>query len=211
MPLEKLEKRIVEEGERKAHEIEEEGRRKAEAIIKEAEAKASQISSAADAEANREIERMAQEETENAKMQENELLLDARNKAIEKVMHRLRGMTVKRVKKLGYEKMINSAISEANMVSPSEALTLSISRNDAKLVKGFSGRIRYESVGNGVVLANRSGTVKITATVEGLFEKNRPEIETMLIEEAFSQKRSTPKTRRVTVKSAKAKARKRRR
>ncbi|MDE1855369.1 MAG: V-type ATP synthase subunit E [Candidatus Micrarchaeota archaeon] len=207
MPLEKLERQITEEGERKARAAEGEGRKQADAIISAAEARAAAIMEAASSEIAREAERMEQEERENVELQERSLMLEARNKAVEKVIPRLRSLTVKRVKKDGYAKLINRAIEEASRLIPQETLTLSISKSDAKLVKEFAGRIKHESVGNGVVIANRSGTMRLTATIEGLFEENRPEIETMLINEAFGRKRSAPAAKTAEKKRVTKKAR----
>lgn len=211
MPLEKLQKQIESEGERKASEIREEGMKQAEAIIKQAEAKASAIMQEAEAEIKRETDRMEQEEAENVELQKRGMLLEARNRAVERAMSKLRSLTVKRIRKFGYERLIGKAIDEASGLVPQESLTLSIGRGDAKLVKSFAGRIRQESVGNGVVLANRSGTVRVTATIEGLFEKNRQEIETLLIGEAFSEKRAAPirkaKAKKHTAKKARGRKR----
>lgn len=197
MPLERLEKHILEGAKSRADEIKGEARKQAERILAEARAKAKEIEAAAERSAREEIARREAEQDEGMDLQERAALLEARNKAMEATISRLRRLVVKKAGKKGLKRLINSAIDEAGRIAPQEGLTLVIGKKNSGLVNAFGGRIRYGAVGNGVELHNKSGSVRINATMEGLFEENRQEIETMLLEEAFPKRgRSARRTRK---------------
>ncbi|MDE1873970.1 MAG: V-type ATP synthase subunit E [Candidatus Micrarchaeota archaeon] len=189
MPLDRLEKRILEDAWSRADAIEDEAKREAARILATARAQAREKGSASERSAKEEIRRIEAEQEEGMELQERGALLDARDKAMEVALARLRKLVVKRVKKEGYKRLVERAIGEASAIAPEEELTLVIGRNEARFAKGFGGRIKYGSVGNGVELRNQNGSVRITATIDGLFEENRQEIETMLLREAFPKRR----------------------
>lgn len=189
MPLDRLEKRVLADASGRAQAIEAEAKTHAEKILAEARAQAKEIEAAADKKTIDEIARQEAEQLEGLELQERSMLLEARNKAMEGALARLKKLVIARIRKKGYERLISRAIEEAGNVAPQDELTLVIGKKEAKIVRSFAGRIKYGEVGNGVELRNRSGSVRITATIDGLFEENKQEIETMLLQAAFSGRR----------------------
>ncbi len=194
MPLDRLEKHILEDAESRASEIEGKGREAAAKTLDDARSKAKNIREAAEISTNAEISKMDAEQNESIELQERSALLEARNKAMQHAMVKLKALVIKRMKKAGYSRLIANAVHEARSIAPEGELTLMIGRKEAKQVRDFGGRIKYGNAGNGVELSNRSGSIRISATIDGLFEENRQEIETMLLEEAF--KAHVPAVRR---------------
>ena len=188
MPLDKLQKQILDDAKRKADEMRAEAEKRAAAILKEAEAMNKAEEDELEEELMTETARAQEERKANAELQERGVLLDARNKVVESLLPKVRSMAVKNVREKGYGTLINRAIQEASGVLPQQELTLTISKKDAGLVKRFGGKIKYGNVGNGVLLENSKGSVSVLVTIEKLFEKNRPEIETLLINEVFANK-----------------------
>lgn len=185
MPLDRLQKQIIEDAWRKADALRGDAQKQAESIVRHARAAAEDAGKGMDKELKQEFSRAEEEQRENAELQERGLMLDARSRLVESLMPRLKAMTVKRIKKEGYGRLINRAIEEAGKIAPQEELTLLIGRNDAKLVKSFGGRVKYGKVSNGVELRNKNGNVRVAATIEDMFDKSRPDIEALLVSDAF--------------------------
>ncbi len=181
MPLDRLQKQITDDARHKADALHEDAQKQAESIIRHAKAAVEEAGKGIDKELKQEFSRTEEEQRENAELQERSLMLDARGELVENLMPRLKAMAVKMIKKEGYGRLINRAIEEAGKIAPQEELTLFIGRNDAKLVKNFGGKIKYGNVGNGVELRNKNGSVRVAATIEGMFDKSRPEIEAKTI------------------------------
>jgi vacuolar-type H+-ATPase subunit E/Vma4 len=192
MSLDKLQKQILDDASRRAEEAQSAARKQASEIIQNAKDKAKEIESAKKKELAEEIARMEAEQTANAELQESGVLLDARNAVVESELPNVRSLAIRMIKEKGYGKLIAMAISEAEAIAPQEDLVLVVNKNDSVHVKNFKGKVTIGEVENGVEIHTKNGDVKIAATIDGLFERNRQEIEKALIEEAFSgRKRSS--------------------
>ncbi len=204
MSLDKLQKQIHDDATHRAEEVEGEARRLASGLLSEAKIKAKEIEETKRKELEEEIARLEAEQKANSELLEKNALLDARNHLVESLIPKLKSMTVKKAREKGYEALINDAIKEANEIAPQEDLILTINKNDAAYAKKFKGKINYGNVGNGVELQTKNGDIKITATIEGLFDKNRQMIETMLVEEAFPtlEKKLAPREKKMPIKKA---------
>ncbi len=196
MPLEKLEKRILADAWNRADAINEEARSQAEKILAGARSEVRKIESDAEKSATEDANRREAEQVEALELQERSAMLEARSKAIEGALSKLKTLVTRKVKKHEYSRLIAGAIDEAVRIAPQEELTLVISKSDAKLVKNFAGRIIYGSVGKGIELRNRNGSVRMVTTIDSLFEKNKQEIETMLLKEAFPKRKRMTASRR---------------
>lgn len=192
MPLDKLQKQILDDAKRKAEEIVSVAEKQAEAILKEARSQAEDAVKSGEEELNIESSRELEEQQENAELQKRALVLEARHKLLESLLPKLKSMVIKRVRADGYDKLLNTAIGEASSMLPQQELTLVIDKKDAGLVRNFSGKVQYGNVGNGFELRNKDGSVKAVVTIEGLLEQRKSEIEMLLIEELFSS-REQPK------------------
>ncbi len=187
MPLEKLQKQILDDAKRKADEIEGEARKQAAEVVKQAKETAKGIEDEANSEIEQELAREEAEYAANAELQEQSILLGAREHVVEGLMPKLKSMTAKKLRVSGYSKLINLAVKEAHSIAPDEDLTVVIGKNDAKLVKDFGGKVRYGDFGGGVEIYTKNGAIKISAKVEDLFDDSAAAIKTELIKEAFSK------------------------
>ena len=186
--MDKLQKQILDDATRKAEEIMGVAQKQADAVLKEAKGRSDAEEKSAREALEAESARLQEEQRENAELQERSMELEARHKLLDSLMPKLKSEVIRKVRASGYGKLINKAIAESNSVLPQEELILVIGKKDAGLVKNFGGKIQYGDVGNGVELRNKNGSVKISVTIEGLFEQKKSEIETMLIGELFSHR-----------------------
>ncbi len=185
MPLDKLRKQILDDAQRQEREIEGGARKQAEEIIGQARARAKEAEDKAGAELAAEISRREEEQRANFELQERGMLLEARNKAVEGLMPKVKALALKNVTESGYSRFLARAIEKAGEIAAHEKLVLTVGKKDAKYIKNFDGKVKYGDVGRGVELGTDDGKVKLAATLEGLFEENRRAIETMLINEVF--------------------------
>jgi vacuolar-type H+-ATPase subunit E/Vma4 len=186
MPLDRLEKRILADASSRAEAIRADAKKQAEKIIDEAEAQAKEMEADAEKRARDEAARHEAELMEGLELQARNMLLEARNRAMERALARLKRLVARRIKKKGYERLISMAIEEAEKVAPQEGLTLVIGKNEARMVRNFAGRIKYGKADDGFELRNRDGSVRLAVTIDDLFEKNRQDIETLLLRAAFA-------------------------
>jgi vacuolar-type H+-ATPase subunit E/Vma4 len=193
MPLEGLEKRILADASSRAEAIRADAKKQAEKIIAEAEAQAKKIEADAEKKARDEAARQEAEQMEGLELRGRSMLLEARNRAMERALAKLKKLVARRIKKKGYGRLISMAIEEAEKVAPQEELTLVIGKNEARMVRNFAGRIKYGKAGNGFELRNRDGSVRLDVTIDGLFEKNRQDIETLLLRAAFANRSGAAK------------------
>lgn len=192
--MDKLQKQILNDASRRAEEAESLARKQAAEILQKAKERAREIEDAKKKELADEISRMEAEQVANSELEENSVMLDARNAVIEGALPGVRSLVVKMMKEKGYEKLVSMAIREAEEIAPQNELVLVVNKGDSAHVKNFKGKVTYGEVVNGIEIQTKDGSVKITATIDGLFERNRQEIEKALIEEAFPtrQRKTSP-------------------
>ena len=184
--MDALQKEIQDDAKRRSDEIEAKARREAAAIVKEAKARADAADEAFERELKDEIGRLSLEYRSSREMQERNLLLAAREKTIDGLVERRRGSVIKRVKEKGYGRLFDSAIKEALKVSPMESLTLVMDKRDAKFAKGFAGKIRHsQGKMDGLVIYAADGRIKIDATLDTLFDRNRDTVKEALRKGVF--------------------------
>jgi vacuolar-type H+-ATPase subunit E/Vma4 len=172
MPLDALQKEILDDAKRASGEIEAKARREADAIIREAKARAGASNEEFERGLSDEIGRISLEYRSAREMQERNLLLSARERLVDGLVDRIRAHVLKRVRERGYKKIFDSAIKEALKISPMDGLTLVMDKKDAKFARGFSGRIKYAKV-DGLTVYAADGRIKIDATLDTLFDRNR--------------------------------------
>lgn len=216
MPIEKLQKQVIDDAWRRADAMKEDAQRQGDAVVKEAKSKARAMKEQADREAAEEIRLLEDEERENADLLERAAVLDARSRVIESLIPRIKSMAIGDIKRDDYKRFITSAIEQATAMTQGEKLTMIVQRSDVRLVKNFGGRIKFGEIGNGIALVSKNGKITVKATLEDLFDGNRRTIETLLTQEIFGrrhiQRHATKKAARRPGRAAKkSKAKKRKR
>ena len=189
MPLDALQKEILDEARKKSASIEKGAAEEAEAAIREAKAKANAANEAFERELKDEINRISLEYKSSREMQERNILLAARERLVDDLVERARATVVKRIREKGYKRLFDSAIAEAGKISPMEDLTLVIDKDDARYVKGFTGKIKYAK-SEGLVVYAAGGRIKIDATLDTLFDRNRAAVREALRAGVFGTPRS---------------------
>lgn len=209
MPLDALQREIAEEAGRKADAIEEKARKEADAILKSAKARADAADSEFERELKEEIGRIGLEYRSSREMQEKNILLSARERLTEDLVDRVRAAVTKRVREKGYKRLFDSAMREAQKISPMKDLTLVMDKQDAKFAKGFTGRITYARI-DGLVIYAAGDKIKIDATLDTLFDRNRDLVKEAIRRGVFGEKAggaaARPSARRAVKKAAKPKA-----
>lgn len=189
MPLDALHREILDDARRKAGAVEANARKEAGAILKGAKARADAADGAFERELKDEIGRISLEYRSAREMQERNILLAARERLTEELVERVRGAVMKRVREKGYRRLFDAAIREALKISPAEGLTLVMDKQDAKFAAGFKGKVKYERM-DGLVIYASGGRIKIDATLDTLFNRNRDAVKEALRRGVFGAERS---------------------
>jgi vacuolar-type H+-ATPase subunit E/Vma4 len=202
--LDALQKEILDEARKKSTAIEKGAMEEAEAVIREAKAKANAANEAFERELKDEMSRMSFEYKSSREMQERNILLAARERLIDDLVERARATVVKRIREKGYKRLFDSAIAEARKISPMEDLTLVIDKDDARYAKGFTGKIKYAK-SDGLVVYAAGGRIRIDATLDTLFDRNRAAVREALMSGIFGTRMSAGARKAAGAKSRPAK------
>ena len=100
-------------------------------------------------------------------------------------------LVIRKIKKRSYRRLFDGAINEAVQISPMEDLKFVVSRENANLVK-FGGKVEYQNV-DGIIIYAEDGKIKIDATAQSLFERNRGLIKSLLMGGIVAEKKEPRK------------------
>jgi len=184
MPLDALQKEILDDAKKRSNTVGETAMKEADAIVKGAKAKADAASAEFERELKDEIGRISLEYRSAREMQERNIRLSAREQLTDALVERVRGAVIRRIREKGLRRLFDSAIAEALKISPMEGLTLVMDKRDEKFAKGFTGRIRHAKM-DGLVIYAADGRIKIDATLEAIFERKRDAVKQALVASVF--------------------------
>ncbi|VVB76606.1 V-type proton ATPase subunit E [uncultured archaeon] len=186
MTLDALQKEILDDAKRKSGEIESAAKNEAESILRQARDMAKSIDETAERELREETARIALEHKSDREMQEKGITFAAKEQYVAGLMERLRATVARRIKEKGYKRIFDSALKEAEKISPAEDLTIVIDKQDEKFVKGFAGKKRYQKI-DGLIIYAAGGKIKMDATIDSLFDKNRDMVREELMRGVFGE------------------------
>lgn len=205
MPLDELQKRILDEARAKARQIEGEGEKMAESITGDAAKEAKERKAMIGEELERETERLRVEHDATTQMEVSRTLLIAKEQAAEGEMQKLKSATVRRVKAKGYKSIFDEAIEKAVQIATMEKLVFIVNKADEQFVRGLGGKIENGKMSGGLIIVADKGRVRIDATLDTLFEKRREALKAMLLKSMFGEKRPRAKKTEAAEKAARAK------
>jgi V/A-type H+-transporting ATPase subunit E len=188
MPLDALQKEILDDAQKRAEAVEAKAKKEADAIVKEARAKADEADKAFERELADEMARIGLEYKSLREMQERNLLVSAKEKLLDDLVEKVRESVIKRARERGYKKLFDAAISEAEKISPMKDLTIVMDKDDAKYARSFTGKVKYGAV-DGLVIYAGNGRIKIDATLGTLFDRNREAIKEAIRRSVFGERK----------------------
>jgi vacuolar-type H+-ATPase subunit E/Vma4 len=204
MPLDALQKEILDDAKKRSNTVGETAMKEADAIVKGAKAKADAASAEFERELKDEIGRISLEYRSAREMQERNIRLSAREQLTDALVERVRGAVIRRIREKGLRRLFDSAIAEALKISPMKDLTLVMDKQDAKYAKDFTGKVKYEKT-DGLVVYAAGGKIKIDATLDTLFDRNRDAVKEAIRGGVFGTGGASAAKRRYATKKKAAK------
>ncbi|MBI1882942.1 MAG: hypothetical protein HYS08_01885 [Chlamydiae bacterium] len=177
MSMESMLSNLEQEAELEKKKLHEEAESEAKQILKKAEEEASKIRAEILSKSKRIMDLEEAKAIGNARTQANRLLLEARQKEIEKIFQTSREKILQLSQEVDYSELLLNLIQES-LIGVSGKIVAEVSPNDVKLAQDLFKRLKREAqiqanpkISKGVIISTEDHRLRIENTLEARFEK----------------------------------------
>ncbi|MDE1868854.1 MAG: hypothetical protein KGH60_02715 [Candidatus Micrarchaeota archaeon] len=183
MPLNEIKRNIEDSAKKEAKSVRDSAEKERDSILEAAMEQVKEIRKAANDAISGELERLEREYKASAEFEERNIMLAARQAALEAELNSVRNALVKRIKSHpSYPKLFKNAIKSAIALYPDKEFTIVTAKSDTKLVDQKGVRVESGNVNGGLVIYSNDKSVRIDATVDKLVDSKMDEIRSMMLE-----------------------------
>lgn len=189
MPLEALIKEIESEASKAVSQIKAEQKSAVDEIIEDSRARARDMLKNGKEGVESELERRRKQQNSSVDVERNMLLVEAREKAIERELKVVRKAVATELSKNYMKRIIDSALKEFSKSLNKNDTTIITRKANAKLVEKRGYKVEYDNSVNGFILSNKDRTIMLNAEIERIVDGNMDVIRNILSKNLFKDKR----------------------
>lgn len=183
MPLNEIKRNIEDSAKKEARSIQASTERERDSILEAAMEHVRTIRKAANDAISSELERLEKEYRAGAEFEEKNIMLAARQAALEAELNSVRNALLKRIKShTSYQKLFRSAVKSAVALYPDKDFTVVTAKSDTKLVDQKGVRVESGGVNGGLIIYSDDKSVRIDATIGKLIDSRIDEIKSVMLE-----------------------------
>lgn len=172
MPLEEIKKGIESAASSNAKSIEEKAKQEKQEIISAARKEAETLVKEANENIKREKHRLVQEYEARAEIDARNLVLSAKEEALDAELRRIKTLIAKRMKSSkSYPEIFKHALGYASSEMGSD-IVITVSKEDRKFLGKSNAEIVNKEIGGGVIIRSKDGRITLNATIDAMIDQN---------------------------------------